>query len=313
MPFDISAAEQVAAEATRAFHAGLQKLVTAAAKEAELEWQRLQNESHALAEDRRRLEEAWKLLHETERIRLKDETLGARGAAKAIMSGSPVAAKEQLSTSRGEWAPLPSPSQKSVAPSGTLGSVPANCTVSYGQSTFSVLPHQLPDASNLGHDRWNEAVEIPEGWEVLSSASYGFDEAMAFLTQNCWGAMVLGVRNANQGFDAYWTPLFGDGSHAGQMCEADVDWIEPVDGDDRQFRMTYSGLRLVIRQRQLASPIATVLHPRIQSSMSLQGVAPWHVASAGAPGTHVLAAPVQTWPVQMPVQAVISRPTIRLG
>ncbi|CAJ1355496.1 unnamed protein product, partial [Effrenium voratum] len=56
---------------------------------------------------------------------------------------------------------------------------------------------------------------------------------------------------ARRGFDAYWTPLFGDGSFAAQLCEADVDWIEPAgpaEEPQRRFRMTYSGLRLVIRK-----------------------------------------------------------------
>ncbi|CAE8586719.1 unnamed protein product, partial [Polarella glacialis] len=57
-------------------------------------------------------------------------------------------------------------------------------------------------------------------------------------------------------FDSYWTPLFGDGSHAGQMCQGDVDWIEPVEDHMRRYRMTYSGLRLVIRQAKAAPSFA---------------------------------------------------------
>ena len=30
---------------------------------------------------------------------------------------------------------------------------------------------------------------------------------------------------ARRGFDAYWTPLFGDGSFAAQLCEAGGGWV----------------------------------------------------------------------------------------
>merc|ERR1712048_15322 len=106
-----------------------------------------------------------------------------------------------------------------------------------------------PDAPNLGHDLWNHTVDLPEGWEFFSANDKDFSQAIVTLANHRWGAIVLGVRNAHHGFDAFWTPLFGDGSHAGQRCEEDVDWIDPVQDNDSQYRMTYSGLRMVIRQR----------------------------------------------------------------
>jgi len=133
-----------------------------------------------------------------------------------------------------------------------IDGIPANCTVCDHLFRYSVLPLQAPDAPNLGHDSWNQVVELPPGWEVVSTEDDGFLATISLLSQRRWGAMVLGVQNASQGFDAYWTPLFGDGSHAGQRCQADVDWIEAVSQEEhkrKMFRMTYTGLRLVIRSR----------------------------------------------------------------
>eukprot|EP00927_Polykrikos_kofoidii_P034571 TRINITY_DN29309_c0_g1_i1.p1 TRINITY_DN29309_c0_g1~~TRINITY_DN29309_c0_g1_i1.p1 ORF type:complete len:346 (-),score=57.02 TRINITY_DN29309_c0_g1_i1:105-1076(-) len=129
------------------------------------------------------------------------------------------------------------------------GDVPADCVVRIDGYSYTVLPFERPNAENQGHDMWNLKVDIPQDWEVLSTNVIGFDHAISTLTRHRWGAIVLGVRNANKGFDAYWTPLFGDGSHAGQRCQADVDWIEPADDEERRFRFTYSGLRLVVRSR----------------------------------------------------------------
>merc|ERR1711890_185566 len=81
----------------------------------------------------------------------------------------------------------------------------------------------------------------------MGTESECFGSAMAALCSHGWGSLVLGVQNARKGFDAYWTPLFGDGRRAGQKCEEDVDWIEPVEGSEHRYLMTYSGLRLVIR------------------------------------------------------------------
>lgn len=133
--------------------------------------------------------------------------------------------------------------------------VPAECQVTFKDHAYSVLPVQRPDAAGMGHDLWNHIVEVPEGWEVLSSEDGDFGEVIAALSRHRWGSLVLGVRGSRQSFDAYWTPLFGDGGHAGVLCQEDVDWIEPVDGSSNRFRMTYSGLRLVMR-RPAASQVA---------------------------------------------------------
>lgn len=323
MPFDLAAADLVASEATRVFQAGLNKLIVAAAREAELEWQRLQNEQAAIAEDRRRLEEAWKLLHNAERARVEDLAAIARRNSSSMMNSIPAAplvtspkAGLGLSATRlsaSDWAPF----GRSTAENGSSpGAHVGNCIVLYGQNTFSVLPPEDPGACKLGHNCWNEAVEIPEGWEVLSKATLGFDEAMAFLSQHCWGAMVLGVRNANQGFDAYWTPLFGDGSHAGQLCQADVDWIEPLEPkhEGRHFRMTYTGLRLVICQKQANRQGGSAhvwSHARKVSVSGATSVTMHHAMMPAQPHT---ATAVQSWPPHaLQAQADFARRSLRVN
>lgn len=272
MPFDIRSAELIAEQAVRKFADGLQGLIAAAASEAELEWQRIDDESHALAMDRRRLEEAWAQLHNAEASRLEVATGMAASAASTATMGvlSPAAVP------RSQWVPLPQqlppqpPSQQALqSPSqGPYGVVPSSCTVTVGRFGYSVLPLQEPSAPNLGHDLWNHTIDLPDGWEVVSSGGAALDGAVAALTQHGWGAMVLGVRNASQGFDAYWTPLFGDGTRAGQLCEADVDWIEPISDDGRRFRMNYSGLRLAIRtQNPIVQAAPTFQGPMIQPQL----------------------------------------------
>lgn len=279
MPFDVRAAEALAEQVIRAFNDGIQSLIAAAAKEAEIEWQRIDHESQSLAMDRRRLEEAWAHLHTAEMSRLESCSGAAAASASASAAAmlSPTTHIPRGEWPRSEWVPLhnshnsaapPPPSQQALANAapGPLGTVPPTCTVTLGRYAYSVLPLQEPSAPNLGHDLWNHTIDIPDGWEVVSLAVTGFDNAVAQLTQNRWGAMVVGVRNAKQGFDAYWTPLFGDGSHAGKLCEADVDWIEPIGDEGRSFRMNYSGLRLAIRTQRpvVAAPHGQPPVPQLQ-------------------------------------------------
>uniref|UniRef100_A0A6T1DUE6 Uncharacterized protein n=1 Tax=Alexandrium monilatum TaxID=311494 RepID=A0A6T1DUE6_9DINO len=263
MAFDEKAVEQLAAEAARVFLAGLQNLAAAAAKEAELERQRLSAEALALAKDRARLEEAWSQLN-LERTRLEC-SVGASTGITDVSHVSPLgrALPRSLGSvispmherAGGGLGPAAGEELHSsvlggyTVPSGLAalqGPVPGYCSVTVGRHCFSVLPLQEPDAVSLGHDLWNHVVELPEGWEIYSALDREFDQVIASLTKRRWGAMVLGVRNAHDHYDAYWTPLFGDGSHAGMRCQEDVDWIEPMEDNARRFRMTYSGLRVII-------------------------------------------------------------------
>lgn len=274
MTFDQHAAEQLAMEAAEAmqevarrFTKGLQDLVNQAAAEAARERQRLQEESTALARERQRLEEAWQHLN-VERARIEAGPVSS--GHKPSLYPSPRESQEEATLTR---SPVPMPQ----------GLVPSNYIVTVGDRAYTVLPLKEPEAMSLGHELWNHVVEVPEGWEVLSSQMENFHQVMSVLGQHRWCAMVLGVRNARRGFDAYWTPLFGDGSFAAQLCEADVDWIEPAGQEAphsgqqelRRFRMTYSGLRLVIRKA----------HGSMMTSVK-------HVAS-GAISTPRMAGPMQ--------------------
>lgn len=248
MAFDRHAAERLAGEAAdgikevvRRFSKGLQELIEQAAQEAERERQQILEESTALARERQRLEEAWQHLN-VERARM--EAGQVPSGHQPTLYPSPRESEATLS--------------RSMAPQ---GQVPNHYIVSIGDRAYTVLPLKEPGASSLGHDLWNHIVEVPEGWEVLSTQMEGFNHAISVLGQHRWGAMVLGVRNASRGFDAYWTPLFGDGSFAAQLCEANVDWIETAGQEDqRRFRMTYSGLRLVIRKANLPTMMSSVKH-----------------------------------------------------
>lgn len=257
MTFDQSAAEQLAAEAAHAmqqvamqFTKSLQDLVDQAAAEAARERQRLQEESTALAREKQRLEEAWQHLN-VERARIEAGPVSS--GHKPAMYPSP---RESVGEATLTRSPCPVPQ----------GPIPINYIVSVGDRAYTVLPLKEPEAMSLGHELWNHVVEVPEGWEVLSTQMENFHQVMSVLGQHRWGAMVLGVRNGKRGFDAYWTPLFGDGSFAAQLCEADVDWIEPAgpevlnqqEQQQRRYRMTYSGLRLVIRKAHGPTMMTTV-------------------------------------------------------
>lgn len=269
MTYDPALVEKLIGEVTQSFVMGLRNIANAAAKEAEMERQRLADERHMLEKERLRLEEAWAHIH-SECAR-REWTAGACNglAAVSVSATSPKRRQNSVQSAPSEMsgscntdhmqmsvpvlsAMCSSPAHASLSPVGGgshIDYVPSDCQLSFQGYAYSVLPLQCPDAANLGHDLWNKMVELPQGWEVLSQTDPEFNSALFALTSHGWGAIVLGVRNAKNGFDAYWTPLFGDGSHAGHLCEEDVDWIDPVKQRENQFRMTYSGLRMVIRQR----------------------------------------------------------------
>lgn len=284
MTFDVTAARHLATEAVRVFSDGLQELVRAAAAEAAKERERLEQEALVLSRERTRLEEAWSQLH-VERARFESGMGVSTGyrPSRHMAEGDGregsicVARHSQLLTS-------------SIARLAETGSeqIPADFMVAVGDCTYAVLPLKEPNAPNLGHDLWNHVVEIPEGWGVLISSSGGFPFVMAELARHSWGAMVIGVRNGKNGFDAYYTTSFGDGSHAGQLCEEGVDWIEEVEEGGRRFRMTYSGLRLAICSLATASPPDGAGGGR-GASMAAPSTQPWaQVASMAsvAPAAH---------------------------
>lgn len=303
MGFDVVAAERLAAEASEAmkeaarkFSAGLRELVEEAQAEAARERQQLNEGSTVLARERQRLEEAWQNLN-VERSRLE--------ASGHLLAGhKPVLYPSIESTL--EEANLSSSRLSTI---GQGGHVPANYIVSVADRAYTVLPLKEPSCSSLGHDLWNHVVEVPEGWEVLSTQMEGFPAAMNVLGQHRWGAMVLGVQNAKRGFDAFWTPLFGDGSFAAQLCEEDVDWIEKVGAEDppRRFRMTYSGLRLVIRMKAGASFVSpagsyAMTFPKQAAAgpiaPQMQAVPGFSRAPVGIP-THVAMPQTVAYPPQM--------------
>lgn len=239
--FDVMAARHLASEAARVFSDGLQELIRVAAAEANKERARLEQEAVVLGRERKRLEEAWSQLH-VERARFESSVGVSTGYRPSQHVGEGDARAEERGARQSQLL------NSSIARLAETGSeqVPADYTVAVGDCTYAVLPLKEPSAPNLGHDLWNHVVEVPEGWQVLCASTSGFHHVMAELTRHSWGAIVMGVRNEKNGFDAYWTTSFGDGSHAGQLCEGDVDWIEEVEEGGRRFRMTYSGLRLVI-------------------------------------------------------------------
>jgi len=286
MGFDLSAVERVAVEVSRVFADSLQSVAREAAKEAELTRQRLDDEARALAKGHAKLEEGWRQLN-LERQRLSIAAGASIGvascqqpaAAKLVPGTAPGAlrydtpprmrlagagAPPEKAAEKAEEAPvkkaaaITQEAQVEVAGWGQVellpqavdpwNYVPAECQVTFRDHVYSVLPVQRPDAAGMGHDLWNHVVEVPEGWEVLACEGGDFGEAIAAVSRHRWGSLVLGVRGPRQSFDAYWTPLFGDGGHAGSLCQEDVDWIEPVEGSSNRFRMTYSGLRLVMRR-----------------------------------------------------------------
>lgn len=275
MTIDATAVEVLIAQVTRSFVDGLQNLAVSAAKDAELQRRQLEEQARALALERVQLEEAWAHFN-AERARVDGVAKGSphHSIARSSPSHSPTQVTPRMSVLRSQpdtdevsstqmtLLQFPSPEKPltSIALRGAaspahdanveIDGVLASCTVCDQFYRYSVLPAQTPDAPNLGHDEWNQTVELPPGWEVVATTDNGFLATINWLSQRRWGAMVLGVQNASRGFDAYWTPLFSDGSHAGQRCEADVDWIEAVPSarhKQRVFRMTYTGLRLVIR------------------------------------------------------------------
>ena len=107
-------------------------------------------------------------------------------------------------------------------------------------------------ATHIGAEIQAEKLQTPRHRSLLKAIRHS-------LASNPPIPLHFSAPEFKRGFDAYWTPLFGDGSFAGQLCEADVDWIEPVGPEDRRFRMTYSGLRLVLRKSSGMKPTASGL------------------------------------------------------
>jgi hypothetical protein len=260
MTVDVVAFERLVADVSRQFQEGLQKLAAAAAQETQLERKRLSEEALALAQERARLEEARQHLR-LEMLRMEVAPLslppGGQGDQDLQLKlGTPTFNARELFSNK---VSLPCSEQGSARCGVSLSThVPRDCAVTVQGSVFTVLPVETPDAAQLGHELWNHTVEVPEGWEVVSAAHRDFHNVVAAATRRRWGAMVLGVQNAKGGFDAYYTPLFQAGNHEGKLCQADVDWIEPVAGNPRSFRMTYSGLRLLIRSRATSVPSAAI-------------------------------------------------------
>jgi hypothetical protein len=278
MTVDVAAVERLVADVTRQFQEGLQQIAAAAARESELERKRLSDESLALAKERARLEEARQHLR-LERLRLELAPPSSEGGqelqdsvctkdpelstpmfhTRELLNVPPSYEGKSLHGAQGGSAradvdvlhlsPPPSVVAVSGAPRCLSAHVPRDCAVAWRGSIFAVLPAERPDAGQLGHDLWNHTVEVPDGWEVVSAKQRDFDHVLAAMTRQSWGAMVLGVRNAREGFDAYYTPLFQAGNYEGRLCQADVDWIEAAAESPKRFRMTYSGLRLLIRSQ----------------------------------------------------------------
>lgn len=125
---------------------------------------------------------------------------------------------------------------------------PVDFSLAIGRHRYAVLPPCSPDEAVAGRDMQDLAFLVPRGWEVLSEGADGFGEVLRQLTARCWGAHLLCVENRRGGFDSYRTAVRTVGGPPGSIFQADIDWLERVDGDRRVRFRGLSG-RLVIRAK----------------------------------------------------------------
>jgi len=125
---------------------------------------------------------------------------------------------------------------------------PVEHSVLVGKHRYAVLPPCPPEEALAGRDMQDQELRVPRGWEVLSSSSEGFETVLRELTAHCWGAHILCVDNSRGGFDSYRTAVRTVGGPPGSAFQADIEWLERVDGD-RSMRFRGLSGRLVIRAK----------------------------------------------------------------
>lgn len=134
---------------------------------------------------------------------------------------------------------------------------PVDFSVILGRHCYAVLPPRSPDEATAGRDMQDRVLEVPRGWEVLSSEAEGFEATIVELTARCWGTHLLCVENSQGGFDSYRTAVRTVGGPPGSIFQADIDWLEKVEGDSH-VRFRFRGLsgRLVVRAKHEALALA---------------------------------------------------------
>lgn len=122
-------------------------------------------------------------------------------------------------------------------------------SVSIRGRRYAVLPTSGPEEASVLLDMYDSIVNVPLGWEVLSTGQDGFNDVIQELAKNGWGTSLLCVRNADGGFSSYRTALYTHGAAAGTRVSADSRVLQALDEQDSQFKfsagMVLSG-RLVI-------------------------------------------------------------------
>lgn len=122
-------------------------------------------------------------------------------------------------------------------------------SVVVGKHCYATLPPQAPEETTVGRDMQDLALEVPRGWEVLSTSNHDFDQVIGELTLHCWGTQVLCVLNDRGSFDGYRTSLRTVGGPPGSVFQADIDWLQAVEGPRQRFRFRGLSGRLVVRAR----------------------------------------------------------------
>jgi len=123
---------------------------------------------------------------------------------------------------------------------------PVAHSLSIGDQNYGVLPPRAPEENEALSDMKGQIVEVPRGWEVLSSTSEAFDDVIRELTSHGWGAAFLCVINEKGGFDGYRTTLHSGGP-AGSISSLSTGWPEVTGEDERSYEFPSSSYRLVVR------------------------------------------------------------------
>lgn len=109
--------------------------------------------------------------------------------------------------------------------------------ITIGNWSYTVLPPRSADDMHPSHDMSGRTVVVPEGWEVLSSDSEGFDGVIRSLALRGWGTLRLCVGDG-LGLASYGTVLRPFNLAPGSKLTDDTCVLQPDPSDTRKFKFT---------------------------------------------------------------------------
>jgi len=141
-----------------------------------------------------------------------------------------------------------------------------------GQRAFAVLPPAKLDGDMIvNEDFRNRIVEVPVGWQIVSTSMEDFETIIALMTTHQWGTPLLVVQQGDGNcFSTYRTPLSKTGT-PGSKYKENTAHFRPALGhgesSQRQLRFAYSSGRLVICTSQADEATGTLASTQISDML----------------------------------------------